>query len=451
MRFKKTTFLILITVFFTLTLSSCGNGICPPDSGTCEENNSDISFSVSFPSIQRKIWVSDNETSRTVSFPHTADSLRCTVDGGSTSSCSEATSTWTWAVNDYNKEHTIDFLKGDTVKTYTFTPSQQFPNLSFVSCDVEISADEDFDTFETRITGSNTVFCFSDNVNITNTGSNTDIVVGFDNITLIARRGQTATFRTTRASGGSADQPVFSLDNQSGIRLVGLNIELVNGGASWGVRTNASSQDLIVDSCSLSNTAGLGSSYLLNFVGGGSTTSLKVQNSTLTAGTTETGIVSSFSAIVEADNLKITGGTRAVSVTVSATLTLKDSTIINSVTADTILSLFNGASLNMTNTNVQDGSGQGTITLNDPGSGTTALNINNCTFTRTTDNSGNTDQVIDLDGTSTMTVDGSNNLFCATNTSTVTFSAIFGGSTGTHTGAFSLGDQQNSGTINTCP
>ena len=90
----------------------------------------------------RKIWVADNQIPRTVALNSLGDaSVRCSLDGGANfvSNCLNNGSI-IWEVANYNTEHLIEVTHSDDlVELLRFTPSSIHPNLTFETCEENIS------------------------------------------------------------------------------------------------------------------------------------------------------------------------------------------------------------------------------------------------------------------------------------------------------------------------
>jgi len=242
-----------ILIFVLMLLTSCNaiklltsdetevdqdfyDGVC--SSGSCN-NTGGIYLNLTYP-IQRRTHYVDDETgirSIGVTYDSTA-LLECSNDAGVTYSICTGNSSYTWAIADYNIEHRIRVSNNGDEFVASFTPSQMYSGLTFVSCTVNITANETFASYNTRTFVDGDVVCFDDNVSIYRSGTHAGVTFANNNVTLIARTNYSVDF-TTLETGIT----IMNTESFSNINLVGIKIS-GSGASQTGLDIQGSSVDL---------------------------------------------------------------------------------------------------------------------------------------------------------------------------------------------------------------
>lgn len=458
--------MLVLCLLFTTGCSVCGTSLLKKISrgfdsepGKCEDStslSSEVSVSVTIPTSSRTIWVDDEVGQRTLSFTYSGDSVSCSRDAGTTYEDCDSGSTLIWNVSDYSTQHIIkvENSAGES-DTYTFTPSTQYPGVSFVTCDSEeTGTNNEFDSFETAHLGvANKVICISDGVTIENSVAinDGDLIVGADNITIIARHGHTAIFKTTRGSGTAAQQSIFTLSGRSGVKFVGLKFDSDTGGSSWSIQPSTSSQDIEIHDSEFVNNNATGAHYSVYVTGSsGSTTPIKVKRSKFTMDEAKTAVFLS-SGKLDLSNSTIDTKYRGLHASIGTTGTITDTKITCTSTDTTDYPVYNfRGDITVTNSTLVDGCGNGAIVINDNNASATSATIEGVTFKRSTNVSGNTAAaIVALNGGSGNSFNSSanQNLICNEPSSTEDFTAV---SSGTFAGTWVDGNQLNGGVISDC-
>lgn len=423
-------------------------------------SGSTIGLSVSVPSSSRGLWVDDNVVPRTLTFSHGGASVKCSRNGGASFSDCDTSSTLAWLVGDYSVEHIIRAYSNEGLyEDYSFTPSTQYPGVSFLSCDVEEDGTNNtFDSFETAHLGAGSkVICLTDGVSITNSVglSGDDMIIGGDDTTIVVRQGQTGSFVSTRNSGTSAQMSMFTASGRTGVKFIGLTLDYNTGGSGWAVKADSSSQDIQLLHSSVTNSGASGAAYVIYVLGSsGGTTPITIHDSTITAAEDKTAVLVSSGTVAITDST-IETKYQGVRVSIGATASVSDSTVYcngSSGASDYPLYNFRGT-LSVTDSVIKDGCGNGAVVVDDNNFSAAVVNLEGTTIKRTNQVTGNTSQaLVALNGGSgnQFNSSGNQNLVCNEATATVAFTGM---STGTFSGSWSDTSQLNGNpaTISDCP
>jgi len=429
---------------------------CSTSSTPTPEESVTLEISVTKPVSSRTIWVDDEVSKRTISFTHNGDSLSCSRDGGTSFGSCDSASSLIWLTADYSSQHVIKVETTDgQSETYSFIPSTDYPGVSFVSCDSEEDGtNAEFDQFTSAHLGvANKVICISDAVTISNSAIILDTAMVFtaNDITLIAREGQTATFYGNRATGTSDQQSIFTASGISGVRLVGLNIESSSGGSSWMLRANTSSEDIQVIDSVLTNSVSTGAHWFIYVTGSsGNTTPIQIIRSTLTADEAKTAVfVSSGTATIS--NSIINTKYRGVHVSIGSTANINNTTVTCTSTdaSDYPVYIYRGTA-NINDSTINDGCGNGAVALDDNNFATSTATMEGTLIKRTTNASGNTSAALVALGSNTMNFNSTSNQnrICNESGSSEDFTAV---SSGTFGGTWVDASQLNGGVLADCP
>jgi len=411
--------------------------------GTSASRVTAFSLAVTLPIASRIYYVSDETAVRTVTFNYNDPgdaTLECSSDGGgSFSSCTSGT-TLVWTTANYNQSHVIR-LTSPTIatETYTFTPSTLFPGLTFLTCDVEVAANEDFNTFEaTRVNASRTV-CLSNGVTISNSGAQDRISFGANNITVIVREGQTGSIQTTRNTGTSTDDTAILLFTRTGIKLIGLTISAAGSGYAI---------------TSLSTTAGIYHSTL-TASGSGQTIygdgTYTIVNSTIQQTGTGFESIRGSTGSFTISGSTITSAAGPAFYSWGGTQVFSNSTFQSNTTTRTTVEFLDGTTATLNNNTLVDGGGGGHLYLSNSAAQTTTAEINGNTFkTGAAANppGGTYSLKGGANGVRTLNSASNGNLFCHVDPAR-TFDGVkdanFSG------GTFVTANQTNAGVIGLCP
>ena len=181
---------------------------------------------VDFYESSRSVWVNDNPLPRTVHFTHSGESAQCSSDNGANYfDCNNGSFVWNPA--NYTTIHHIKAFHSDgTEEHITFNPSVEYPGLTFVTCDVNVtSATTSYSGLNSILSTANQVICFDDGYSI-DTGLGSALALQ-DDTHLIVRQGQSATL-----SNSNGPVMAYTSTNPGYLKVYGLNISADNGAAS---------------------------------------------------------------------------------------------------------------------------------------------------------------------------------------------------------------------------
>lgn len=187
--------------------------------------NSEPFIEVNFPEQKRTKYISDESLIRTVNFNFLPfGELWCSSDDAQ--NFVECGDGYVWEVADYNTEHIVEY-RGDNGNIFstTFTPSTELPNISFLTCTFEVTANESFAAFYGRTFSDPTVACIGDGVQISNAGADSPISFAFPNITVIARQGDVATFSSAKATDSIFDDVSRGNIDYIGLKVTGNQVQ----------------------------------------------------------------------------------------------------------------------------------------------------------------------------------------------------------------------------------
>jgi hypothetical protein len=329
-----------------------GLGLVPPPDAGIPDADTPTPDAVEGPALAitlpelggRTIFSSDDIAARRVPFAHEGGEVSCSRNGGVFGPCGE-TDTLVWNVVDYHQSHTIRVTKAGSPDTeLQFTPSDLLPELEFVDCTDEVTANESATTFNLRLASAFAVICLSDGVTISG-----PTVLGADNLTILAPLGAQAFL-----SASSAD--AIDTNDHSRIDLVAVNA-LTSGGTLYAALrvTPASSEVRLHDSemrCEANNC------YILYVRGG-----IEVRRSLMLGGTQTSsysyGVYGyGFSARLDMEESEVRSRANTLYCAVGARFVVRDSSLTSlypnvSTHTGAITVYNNSARLELTNSTLQ--------------------------------------------------------------------------------------------------
>lgn len=180
-------------------------------------------LNITYPELKRDFYTHRDSKARTINFDYPWDAeVSCSEDAGATwFSCSGNSFVWSYA--NYAVEHHFKVYRGSDEYLVKFTPSAQFPGLTFAACTNTFSTSDSIqNTFATLSPGGGEVICLDDGVVIDNDGNDNAIGFAVPNIKVVADLGTSATIRNINQSGTNTVD-TFGRDNTS---YYGLKIEI---------------------------------------------------------------------------------------------------------------------------------------------------------------------------------------------------------------------------------
>ncbi len=178
-----------------------------------------LSISVSFGAVPGGYYSDSDTAPRTITFSHNGTSALCSHDGGATYGSCDSANTLVFTVADYTGSKVLKIKVSKTGYAnaiYTITLPTDIAGLTFSTCQSTVSANEDFTTFKARINAVGKVVCINSGVTVTNSGAETNIIIG---------------------TGGQ---------NFNNVKIIGLGTGASRGGFSSGA-TGAGSSGIIID------------------------------------------------------------------------------------------------------------------------------------------------------------------------------------------------------------